>query len=97
MLPHTALGIKGPLLPLNRSSTVFPPRPCPAAVAASGSGGVAAEVPTVVGGGDRAVGAEAGDIPVLPDIARSKESKKELPLVCHIIGCGLSLADQAEY
>lgn len=38
-----------------------------------------------------------GDLPVLPDVVRNKDLKRELPLVCHIIGCGLDLTTQADY
>ncbi|KAL4451581.1 hypothetical protein ABPG75_007243 [Micractinium tetrahymenae] len=36
-------------------------------------------------------------LPVLPDIVRNKDLKRELPLVCHIVGCGVDLTAQADY
>ena len=42
-------------------------------------------------------GCDIGSLPVLPSYANRKENKKELPLVCQIVGCGISLISQAEY
>lgn len=36
-------------------------------------------------------------LPVLPDVVRNKDLKRELPLVCHIVGCGVDLTTQADY
>lgn len=36
-------------------------------------------------------------IPVLPNYVRNRDIKKDLPLVCHVEGCGTSLLNQPEY
>lgn len=38
-----------------------------------------------------------GSLPVLPDFVRNRDIKKELPLICHVEGCGINLATQPEY
>jgi len=41
--------------------------------------------------------ADPSGIPVLPDIVRQKDAKRDLPMVGHIEGCALDLCTQAEY
>ncbi|KAL6769167.1 hypothetical protein ACKKBF_B17735 [Auxenochlorella protothecoides x Auxenochlorella symbiontica] len=37
------------------------------------------------------------NIPVLPDIARLKDSRRDIPLTCQVLGCGQSLVGHADY
>lgn len=43
-------------------------------------------------------GVDIPTLPVLPPSATRKDlSRRELPLICHIVGCNVSLSSQAEY
>ncbi|GAB4819310.1 hypothetical protein N2152v2_006356 [Parachlorella kessleri] len=64
---------------------------------AGGSGGPHALSPASTAERPAPALADPSAIPVLPDIVRQKDAKRDLPMVCHIEGCGLDLCTQAEY
>lgn len=37
------------------------------------------------------------DLPILPEVVRYREGKKDVPMLCLVQGCGVDLSAQAEY